>query len=66
MTKGFVKQQALKEKGGEKKRMELLFLLLCRQGQQWLQPYEHVSPGIGSLRGMSAETPGARSVLAQM
>lgn len=37
MTKGFVRQQALKEKG-EKRRVRLFFLLLCRQGQQWLWP----------------------------
>lgn len=49
VTKGFVRQQALKEKGG-KKRVRLFFLLLCRQGQQWLQPppstpYVHVPLG---------------------
>lgn len=37
VTKGFVRQQALEEKG-EKKRVRLFFLLLCRQGQQWLRP----------------------------
>lgn len=36
MTKGFVRQQALKEKG--EKRVRLFFLLLCCQGQQCLPP----------------------------
>lgn len=34
VTKGFVRQQALKERG--EKRARLFFLLLCCQGQQWL------------------------------
>jgi len=67
-TKGFVRQQALKEKG-EKKRVRLFFLLLCCRGQQWLPPSPstpYVSPGIGPLRGMSAKALGTCPLLAQM
>lgn len=70
VTKGFVRQQALKEKG--EKKVRLFFLLLCCQGQQWLPQCPSLpdvcvllKQELGSV-GTAAKIPGACPFLALM
>lgn len=60
VTKGFVRQQALKEKG--EKRARLFFLLLCCQGQQWLPP----SPSLPDVCVLLKQEPGGGGTAAKI